>query len=311
MKALVSKSYGPVDDLTVADVPAPVPGPGQVLIRVEAAALNPIDVRLVTGELREMMPVEHPFVPGMDAAGVVDAVGDGVTRFSPGDAVVAFTYQGSGAIAELAVANDGPGIAHRPSELDAARGAALPVAGLTASHLVSAADLGQGTSVLVVGATGGVGTFVVQLARRAGARVLATAASREDADLVVALGAHEVIDYTSADTTEEALRLAPEGVDAVIDLVNAGPGLATSAAAAKPGGRVLSPLGGPPAFDREVTATYCHVEASDGLLDDLVRQVAAGELQVEIGARHPLYDAPRAVADFVRTHTRGKSVIVA
>lgn len=308
MQALVSHAYGPVDDLVVTEIPRPTPGPGQILIRVEAAALNPVDVRLVTGAMREMMPVQHPFVPGMDASGVVEAIGDGVVGPAPGDAVVAFTHGGSGALAEYALANDGPGVVLRPAALDAVRAAALPVAGLTASVIMDAAGPMAGASVLVIGATGGVGSFLVQMARHAGARVLATAPPG-DAEEVRRLGADSVIDYTTSDTTEEARRLVPGGVDVVVDLVDAGPGLVGAAAAARDGGRVLCPLGGPPAFDRGVTAEYCHVEARPGVLLGLVEQAASGELAVEVTSVRPADEAPQAVADFAAKHTRGKVVV--
>lgn len=308
MQALVSHSYGPVDDLVVTEIARPAPGPGQILIRVEAAALNPVDVRLVTGAMHDMMPVEHPFVPGMDASGVIEAVGDGVVGLAPGDPVVAFTYGGTGALAEYALANDGPGVVFRPATLDPVHAAALPVAGLTAAGLVAAAGELAGASMLVVGATGGVGSFLLQMASRANARVIATAPPG-DSDHVRRLGADSVIDYTISDTTEEALRLVPGGVDVVVDLVNAGPGLATTAAAAREGGKLLSPLGGPPAFDRGVTAEYCHVEARPGLLMSLVEQAAAGHLTVEVSSVHPAEEAPQAVADFAAKHTRGKVVV--
>jgi NADPH2:quinone reductase len=308
MQALVSHSYGPVDDLVVTEMPQPTPGPGQLLIRVEAAALNPVDVRLVTGAMREMMPIEHPFVPGMDASGVVEAVGDGVSRLSPGDPVVAFTYGGTGSLAEYALANDGPGVVVRPSTVDPVRAAALPVAGLTAAGLVAAAGDLAGASMLIVGATGGVGCFLTQMARQAGATVIATAPPGDSA-YVRGLGADSVIDYTTTDTTEEALRLVPGGVDIVVDLVNIGPDLAASAAAAREGGKVLSPLGGPPAFDRGVTAEFCHVEATEGRLQSVVDRVAAGELMVEVSTVRPAGDAPKAVADFAAKHTRGKVVV--
>jgi NADPH:quinone reductase len=308
MQALVSHSYGPVDDLVVTEMPRPTPGPGQVLIRVEAAALNPVDVRIVTGAMREMMPVDHPFIPGMDASGVVEAVGEGVSGLSPGEAVVAFTYGGTGALAEYALANEGPGVVVRPPTLDPVRAAALPVAGLTAAGMMAAAGDLTGASLLVVGATGGVGCFLTQMASRAGARVIGTAPPG-DRDYVRSLGADAVIDYTTADTTEEALRLVPGGVDVVVDLVNAGPGLATSAAAAREGGKVLSPLGGPPAFDRGVTAEFCHVDATEGLLESVVERVAAGELVVEVSSVREASEAPRAVADFAAKHTRGKAVV--
>lgn len=127
MKALVASAYGPVQQLRIRDVPAPSPGPGQVLVRVEAAALNPIDVKLVTGELRTMYPVTHPFVPGVDATGVVAAVGEGVTRFAAGDEVIAYAGAASGTIAEYVLVGAGPGLVHRPRALPTAQAAELGV----------------------------------------------------------------------------------------------------------------------------------------------------------------------------------------
>jgi NADPH:quinone reductase-like Zn-dependent oxidoreductase len=308
MKALTAHSYGPVDQLTHADLPVPEPGPGQVRIRVVAAALNPLDVALTTGAMRETMPVAHPFVLGLDAAGVVDAVGEGVSEFGEGDDVVAFTYPLAGAVAEYTLAAEGPQLVRRPSGLDPVQAAALPVAGMTAAGTVRDAGVEAGKSVLIVGATGGVGSFAVQLAAEAGARVLATASAADDA-YVRGLGAHETIDYTLEDTAQRALSLQPGGVDAVIDLVNAGPGLAATAAAAKPGGILVSPLGGPPQFGGDVTAVYTHIDATPGLLQSLVDGATAGRLNVEIGASYPFAEATEAVADFVAKHTRGKVVV--
>lgn len=308
MKALISRDYGPIDRLTIADIPTPAPGAGQVLLRVQAAAVNPQDIRLITGEARDVMPVRHPFIPGVDAAGVVEAVGDGVTRFAPGDEVVAFTGYVTGTFAERVVLADGPGIAHRPAGVDALRGAALPTAAMTAAALLDAAQSVSRQSVLVVGATGGVGSFTVQLAAQAGAEVLVTA-DPTDADYMRGLGALHTIDYTSVDTTQEALALRPAGVDIVIDLINAGPLLATTAIAARQGGRLLSTLGGPDRFDRGVAATYVRVQARDRLLQDLTDRVADGKLTVEISAVYPFAGAAEAVADFAAKHVRGKIVV--
>lgn len=308
MKALVAHSYGPVDQLAIADLPRPVPAAGQILLRLRAAALNPLDVKLATGVMKGIMPVQHPFVLGLDAAGTVEAVGEGVTRFSPGDEVVAFTYPVGGAIAEYALALDGPEVVARPAALSAVDAAALPVAAMTAAGILDLAEAGPGSTVLVVGATGGVGSFVVQLAAQAGVTVLATAPSAE-ADYVRGLGAQAAIDYTTTDTVAEALRLAPGGVDVAVDLINAGPGLAATAAAVRPGGRVVSPAGGPPAFDRGVTVRYAHIEAAEGLLQRIVDLAEAGRLRIEVSATYPFAEAQQAAADFVAKHTRGKIVI--
>jgi NADPH:quinone reductase-like Zn-dependent oxidoreductase len=313
MRALVATGYGPVEDLRLADVPAPVPGPGQVLLRVQAAAVNPFDIRLVTGELRHVFPVEHPLVLGMEAAGVVDEVGEGVTDLAPGDEVVAFTFGASGSIAERTLAAVGPNVARRPAGLDPARAASIPVAGMTAAGLVEVSQLSADRSVLVIGATGGVGLFLVQMAARQGARVLATAGPA-DAELVRALGAHATVDHTrgdgAADVVADALTLCPDGVDVVVELVHGGPDLAITAAAARPGGRLVSPHhGGPEGFDRDVSATYIHVDPVDGLLQSLVDQVAAGQLTATVDSTYPFTDAAAAAADFTTRHTCGKVVI--
>jgi NADPH2:quinone reductase len=312
MKALVATDYVPLDKLTIADVPRPDAGPGQVLIRVEAAALNPFDLRVATGELRHVCPVEHPVVLGMEATGVVEALGEGVTGVAVGDAVVAFTFGVAGSIAELTVAPVGPALARRPPTLRPMEAAGLPVAAMTATQLVDVAGLASGAagqSVLVVGATGGVGLFTVQMAARAGARVLATARP-VDADRLRALGAAEVIDYGTVATAAEARRLQPDGVDVVIELVHGGPDLATTAAAARPGGRLVSPHpGGPDSFDGDVSGTYIHVDPTDGLLQSLVDQVADGDLTVTVDRTYPFVDAPQAAADLRGQHTSGKVVV--
>ncbi|MFI6407271.1 NADP-dependent oxidoreductase [Streptomyces sp. NPDC050548] len=308
MKALVARAYEPVEDLEITDVPKPAPGSGQLLVRTEAAALNAVDLVLVTGAMKEAFAIEHPFVPGVDVSGVVEAVGEGVTRFAIGDRVIAWNGIPSGALAEYVLVQAAPSAALRPAALDAAHGAALPTAALTAAALVDAAKVQPGDAVLVVGASGGVGSFTVQLAKAAGARVLATGRADEH-DYLLRLGAEAAVDYRGADVTQAALDWSPGGTDVVIDLVHAGPALASSADATKPGGRVVSPLGGPEAFDRGVTAVYTGTRTPEGLLDDLAARAADGQLQVEISATYPFADAPQALADYAAKHLRGKVVI--
>ncbi|MFC4049878.1 NADP-dependent oxidoreductase [Actinomadura syzygii] len=308
MKVVVAPGYVPVEDLVVADQPRPEAGPGQVLIKLKAAALNPLDVKLSTGVMKDQMPVDHPFALGLDAAGTVEALGEGVQDLRVGDEVIAFTYGGSGALAEYALANAGPTVVRRPAGLDPVQGAALPVAAMTAAAVITAPDVPTGGTLLIVGATGGVGSFAVQLAAQAGVKVLATA-TRDEADYVRGLGAKEAVDYTAGDVAELARAAEPGGVDAVIDLVNFGPGLAATAAAAKPGGRIVSTLGGPPSFDRDVTAVYTGVEGGIGRLDELVGKAAGGTLAIEVSSVRPFSEAVAAVVDFAAAANRGKTVI--
>jgi NADPH:quinone reductase-like Zn-dependent oxidoreductase len=308
VKALVARSYGPLKELVIADLPTPTAGRGQVLVRTEAAALNAVDVVLVTGAMKDELPIRHPFVPGVDISGVVEAVGDGVTRFAIGDPILGWNGVPSGALAEYALVKDSPSAAVRPAGLGAAHAAALPTGSLTASALLDAAKVQPGATLLVVGATGGVGSYTVQLAKQAGIAVLATGRA-DDQEFLRRLGADEIINYTNANIAEEALRRIPGGVDVVIDLVHAGPALADTAAAAKPGGQLISPRGGPPAFDRDVTATYAGTTTPQGRLEELAARAADGRLRAEIGANYAFADARQALIDFATQHVRGKVTV--
>lgn len=300
MKALISQAYGPLRELAIGELPAPQLQPGTIVVRVEAAALNGADAKLPTGALRDMVSLEHPFVPGMDAAGVVEAVGAGVTRVKPGEPVLLSNGFASGAIAEFMRVPDSPSIARRPAHLDPERAAALPLCALTGVTALEAAGLEPGETLLVIGATGGVGSFAVQLAARAGVRVLATGRP-DDAGFLRRLGADDVLDR-GAD-------LSQLGADVVIDAVNAGSAIGSSAAAVRPGGRIVSMLGGPESFDRGVSVQYIQTYTPEGRLADLAAQAADGRLQVPIGARYAFADAARALVEFAERHVRGKVVI--
>jgi len=308
MKALLARAYGPLNQLEIGEAPQPVPGPGQLLVRLEAAAVNPIDVALVTGRLQAELPVRHPFVPGVDVSGVVEAVGEEAGRFAVGDAVIAWNGVPSGAFAEYAIVRADDSAAVRPAGLDARRGAALPTGALTAAALLDEAQLTPGSTLLVVGATGGLGGYAVQLAKQAGATVFGTGRAGDE-DYLRQLGADGVIDYSTEDVVERVHDWAPDGVDAVIDVAKAGPALAASAAAAKPGGRVVSPLGGPPSFDRNVTAHYTGTTTPAGRLAELAELAAGGALRVGIEAEYPFAEARQALIDFADRHVRGKVVI--
>ena len=310
MKALVATDYGePPANLELIEVPDPTPGPGQLLVRIEAAALNPFDLKQIDGAMREMAPVSFPHRIGMDGAGLVSAVGERVTGFSDGDAVAGFFGAHPGTVAEYAVIDVGPAVSRRPDGLDAVHAAAVPESGMTALTLWRAAELGAGDSVLVIGATGGIGMFLVQFAAAASVHAIATA-SDDDAAYVRDLGAADIVDYRNADVVEETLRLRPDGVDVVIDLIGMGEAVLTSARAAREGGRVVSPLGGPDDLGREVAAVYIgSFVPLPGDLEHLLAQVGDGTLKVEVSRTYPLDEAPAAMADFAHGHTRGKIVI--
>jgi NADPH:quinone reductase-like Zn-dependent oxidoreductase len=308
MRALIAQDYGPPSQLQLGEVPAPAPGAGQVLLRMRAAALNPFDLKLLSGVMGGAVPVAFPYVPGMDGAGTVLELGEGVEGLAVGDEVFGFFGRTPGTIAQFAVLDAPDYSAPRPAALDPVHAAALPESGITAKTLLRAAQPAAGQSLLVVGATGGIGMFVVQLAAAAGVEVLATAGGAE-ADYVRELGAAHALDYTSADTASLALALHPGGVDAIIDLVSSGEGVLQTARALRDGGRFASPLGGPSDLSRGIQASYVSLTLLPGDLEDLAARAAAGTLRVEVSRVYPFADAVQAFVDFAGGHTRGKLVV--
>lgn len=202
MKAIVQETYGSADVLQVRDIDQPTAGAGEVLLRVHAAGVSRGDVHLMTGEpylVRAVIGIRRPRnrVLGQDVAGTVVAIGPDVTRFRVGDEVFGIAR---GAFAEYAVAREIK-LAHKPSNLTFTQAAAMPVSGLTALRALDAAGVRAGQTVLVIGASGGVGTYAVQLAVAAGA-IVTGVASAAKAQLVRELGAAEAIDYTREDFTD-------------------------------------------------------------------------------------------------------------
>lgn len=311
MRALVANRYGPPADLVIADVANPSPGPGQVLIEVAAASVNPFDLQIVLGYLKNHLPVTFPYVVGMDCAGRVAAVGEGVTRFAVGDEVFGMLRETPGSVAELAVAPAAsPLVERRPPGLDAVRAAAVAEVGMTALTLMRAATPRQSETVLILGASGGVGMVLVPLAAATGATVVATARAA-DATYVRGLGAAETVDHTAGDPVEETRRRHPDGVDVLFNLALDGQALADAARALRPGGRLVSAR---PIWDRSSVRSDVAVEspflaAAPGDLADLAGKVVSGALRVEVQQVYPFEDAAQAFVDHMEAHSRGKRAI--
>jgi NADPH:quinone reductase-like Zn-dependent oxidoreductase len=288
------------------DVPTPVPGPGEVLVRVQASSANPVDNAIAAGMLRDMVPHEFPVMLGRDFAGVVEDVGSGVDAVSAGDPVFGMVPAmgpgvHDGAWAERIVV-PASSLGRLPGGVDIATAGAAPLAAITALLAVDALDLSPGDTVLIAGATGGVGSIACQLAVAAGATVLAPARP-DDEDYLRGLGVSEILPR-DGDVVAAVRAGHPDGVDAVVDLVNYAPG--TYDAVLKDRGRVASPTN---AAGDGPGRTNVMAAPSPELLDRIARHLADRTITVPIRAQYPLAQAPEALRALASGRTRGKIAI--
>ncbi len=241
MKALIFNRYGKRDNVTFADVPRPTPKSDEILVQVYAAGLNPIDTMIPKGTFKPIIKLQLPATLGSDLAGVVVETGNRVTRFKPGDAVFASTFDlGSGSLAEFAIVPEGAA-ALKPANLDFVQAASVPMVGLTSwQALKERANLKPGQKVFIPAGSGGIGTFAIQLAKYLGAKV-GTTTSTANVDLVRSLGADEVVDYKKQEF-EEVLH----DYDAVLGTVR-GDALQKALRILKPRSTVVSLIGPPDA----------------------------------------------------------------
>ncbi|MBW8481415.1 NADP-dependent oxidoreductase [Actinomadura parmotrematis] len=311
MKAVRFHEYGDPDVLRYEDVEQPVPGAGQVRIRVAATSFNPVDASIRAGFMQGPIPVALPHTPGIDVAGTVDALGEGATGVQVGDQVIGFLpMTGDGAAAEYVVA-PAEALTPAPASVALPDAAALPLVGLTAwQALFEHAGLTAGQRVLINGAGGAVGGYAVQLAARAGAHVIATAGPRS-AGRVAAAGAQEVVDHTAADVVA-ALN---EPVDAVLNLAPPEPGrLAELLGLIRPGGVLVNTTVWAPApsdEERGVRGVDLFVRSDAEQLSHLVELVDKGELRVEVARRVPLAELPALHADAAAGALPSGKVVVA
>ncbi len=307
MRAITMEDFGVSPALH--DLPAPEPGPGEVLVRIQASSVNGFDLAVAAGMLKGMMEHRFPVVLGKDFAGTVEAVGTEVTRFAIGDIVFGVVMKpvlGDGSFGEYVSVPEGFGITRVPAGLGLAFAGALGLAGTAAQMAVDAVAPTAGETVLISGATGGVGAYAVQLAAARGAKVIATAQSTDEVAFVRAFGANQTVDYST--DLSGALRFEhPEGVHAVIHLAGDALQLADLLV---PGGRLASTLGaGPDRFTgRPVTVTSIMATPGADLLDRLAADASAGRLKSPITRTYRLEQAPQALSDFA-AGTLGKLAI--
>jgi NADPH:quinone reductase len=297
---------------SVRDVPAPEPEPGEVLVRVRSASVNPADVGVVRGFYKDFMEHRLPLIPGIDVSGEITAVGEGVNGYREGAEVYGVSakpFYGAGTFAEFATLPS-DAVYPKPTTVDHTGAAALPHAALTAFSQMDAVEPQPGQVVLIVGATGGVGSYATQLAAHRGARVVAVARA-ENAEYARDLGASEVIDYRSGDLLELVRARYPEGVDAIIDNFSDPAGLTRLSELVREGGRVTSPKMGVDADELERRGVAgSNVDRGDpARLDELTGLIEKGEIRVPETRTHPLEAAAAALEEVERGHVRGKLVL--
>ncbi len=306
MQAVRFHSYGNPEVLVLEEVPRPQADAGEVLIRVHAAGVNPIDWKVRAGHVKDWLPHRLPLIPGWDVSGVVEAVGPGVTAFKVGDAVYGMLdFMRNGAYAEY-VAAQSADLAHKPRSIDHVQAAAVPLAALTAwQSLFEVAGLAPWHSVLIHAAAGGVGHFAVQFAKWKGAKVIGTA-SANNASFLRELGADEVIDYRTTQF-EEVVR----GVDVVLDPIG-GDTQAAFLAGSEKGGILVATLGiSSPETARQhgVRGEGVGVHPDTAQLTQIAALIDAGDLKPAVTTILPLAEAARAHELSQTGHVRGKIVL--
>ncbi|MEU2006663.1 NADP-dependent oxidoreductase [Rhodococcus sp. NPDC019627] len=330
MKAFVLDRYGRNDGVRFGDTPDPEVAPGDVLVQIHAASVNPLDLKIRGGKLKPVLPYRLPIVLGNDLAGVVVKVGQDVRKFQAGDEVYARPDQGRiGAFAEL-IAMSEDDVASKPRELSMEEAASLPLVGLTAwQALIERANLQAGQKVLIHAGSGGVGTFAIQLAKHLGATV-ATTTSTANVDWVQRLGADIVIDYKKEDFAA-VLR----DYDLVLDTLG-GEALANSLRVLKPGGKVIS-VAGPPdhTFAKEaglnwivqqvmrllsfrirrnakrhhVTYSFLFMKSSGDQLRQLTSIIDSGAIRPVVDRIFPFEQTKEALAYVDQGRAKGKVVV--
>jgi NADPH2:quinone reductase len=310
LRAITVTEYGATP--AIAEIPTPEPGPGQILLKLRAAGMNPMDRTLASGDWRPM-PATFPMVLGADGAGGVEKLGEGTSRFSVGDdlfgQLLIPPLGSAGTYAEyVAVSEDAP-LANVPTGLDDVVAASLPTAGATGLAAIDLLEPLTDKTVLIVGAGGGVGSFATQFAVNAGGNVIANVRGR-DAERMRGYGAIETIDHTEVPLQDGVRRGHPDGVDVLIDVVSDATGFAALASLVRPGGTALTTRY---VADEEalratrITGINFALQVSSELLERLAEAVADGRIVAPPITRISLEEAPAALSP--TRHASGKTVI--
>ncbi len=308
MKAVRYHAYGDSDVLVYEDADRPMAGPGQVVVQVSGTSFNQVDASIRAGFLQQVFPVALPHIPNFDLAGTIAEIGEGVSGWNVGDAVVAFLPMNEPGAAAEYVAAPAEILAAAPRTGELADAAALPTAGLASwQALFEHAGLKTGQSILINGAGGAVGGYAVQLAARAGATVTATASARSH-DRIRSYGAGRIIDYTTTPVPEAVagqrfdvvLNLAYIGADETAQLVDT---------VADGGAFVTTVIPGPKEAGRGVRTVEVFTRSDASQLAELVARVDAGDLKIDVAERRPLTDLAAVHDEAAAGRLAGKTVL--
>ncbi len=311
MRAVAVDAFGATP--RIMDLPKPAPAAGELLVQMAAAGLNPFDGKIADGILKDR-PHVFPLILGVDGAGTVEALGEGAHRFHPGDRIFGeFLHDpvGTGTYAEYAVVPERIGVVRTPEALSDLEAAGLPMSGMTALDALDRLDLESGNSLLVVGASGGIGSFALPLAHARGVRVIAIARATS-AERMLTLGASEVVDANLPDWIETVQKRSTNGVDAVLDLMSKPETFRRVLTLVRPGGRAASTVYAADAShlkSTEIRAFNINLQPTSKLLERVTRQVLDGGIKIPIERTISLEGAPAALSEIRAGKGAGKTVV--
>ncbi|TPE46276.1 NADP-dependent oxidoreductase [Pontibacter mangrovi] len=310
MRAAVYNTFGGPENVHVQTIDVPEPGEGEVMVRIKAAGVNPVDYAVREGYLKDFLPTQFPVIPGWDVAGEIVERGYSARRFNVGEQVYAYARRPVvqyGTFAEYIVLPESY-LTGRPLNVSWEEAAGIPLVGLTAfQSLFDAGQLQDRQSVLILGASGGVGSMAIQLAKVKGATVVGVASAQNHA-YMRNLGADYTITYKDTHVGEAVKQLLPGGVDLIFDCAS-GETLMQSLQALKPNGKLVSILNHGTDLDPSIDFSYVFVEPNTRQLDILRELTEAGQLHVPVSKKYTLDETVEAMKQIQTQHTTGKIVI--
>lgn len=312
MNAAYIEQYGESTDIKTGKLDKPEAGEGEVLVKVKAAGVNPVDAAVVGGMLKDAIPGEFPLIPGWDVAGVVEETGHSVSRFTPGDEVYAYARRPKiqhGTFAEY-VSLPESYLAERPTNISMDESGGIPLVGLTAyQSIFDFGELKKGQTLLILGASGGVGTLAIQLAKSVGAKVIGVA-SEANHEYMKELGADITIDYKDNHVGEAVKESEPDGVDLIFHC-SRGNSLAQvmEADVLKEGGKLASVTNSKPDISDDIAFKYVFVEPNAEQLEHITVLADNGKISVPVTDTFSLDEVGEALQKIESLHTRGKLVI--